>query len=182
MKEPSRFTRRREWRVSVDDETHLIAVEYAMVSGWMSIELDGSRVARGWREWQTVFGGANLGASLGAHQLAARVTQTFGAQDHRFSLSLDGAILPGSDVMPTPRQGGQSTAAGIATIGTIVAAFTLAPRSIANAIVSVAIGLLIIGAIRLGTFSGRQRAALVVILLVLWIPALFLVSMTTRRA
>ncbi len=165
----------------MDDELHLVAVEYAMISGWMSIAIDGRRAARGWREWQTVFGGASLGASLGAHQLAARVTQTFGAQDHRFSLSLDGAILAGSDDMASPRQVGQNTAAGIATIGTIVAAITLAPRSIANAAVSIAIGLLCIAAIQLGSFSGRQRAAMVAFLLALWIPALFLVALATHR-
>ena len=43
----------------------------------MSIEVDGERRQRGWREFQTVFGGAVLSCDLDGHRVEARITQPF---------------------------------------------------------------------------------------------------------
>ena len=94
---------RRRWTVSIASRARTIEVVYAALLGWMSIEVDGVRVARGWREWQTVVGGATLTADLDGHALEARVTQPFGRQEYAFSVRLDGELLPGSDPQPEPR-------------------------------------------------------------------------------
>jgi hypothetical protein len=85
---------RRSWTATVDGVDHRIDVIYATLSGWMSIEVDGARQARGWREWQTVIGGAALSCDLDGHRIDARVTQPFGKQDYAFALRIDGQLLP----------------------------------------------------------------------------------------
>jgi hypothetical protein len=60
-------TKRRTWGVAVDGRLREVTVEYAMLTGFMAILVDGSRVARAWREWQTVFGGSTLVSTLLRH-------------------------------------------------------------------------------------------------------------------
>jgi hypothetical protein len=91
------FTKRHAWTVDIDGRDREVVVEYRMVSGFMSVFVDGDRVARAWREFQTVFGGARLGVDVESHALLAEITQAFGGQEYRFALSLDGRVLPGSD-------------------------------------------------------------------------------------
>ena len=78
--------RRHSWTSTIDGVDHRIEVIYHALTGWMEIEVDGVRQARGWREWQTVVGGANLSCTIGSHRVDARVTQPFGAQDYSFAL------------------------------------------------------------------------------------------------
>ncbi len=165
----------------MDGVPHLVAVEYAIFSGFMAIELDGVRVARAWREWQTVVGGANLGTRIGAHELDARVTQTYGSQTYLFAVTLDGETVPGSDVQPTPRQVGQSTAASLVVLGTTVAVITLIGRSPLDAAITIGFGLLCIRAVYLGGRSARRRAGIIAILLVLWVVALMAVTWVAGR-
>jgi hypothetical protein len=94
---------RRRWTVTIADRVRTVDVVYAAMFGWMSIEVDGVRVARGWREWQTVVGGATLRAHVDGRAIEARVAQPFGRQEYAFSLRLDGELLPGSDPQPEPR-------------------------------------------------------------------------------
>jgi hypothetical protein len=94
--------RRRTWTATLDGVDHQIDVVYAALSGWMSIEVDGLQRVRGWREVQTVIGGANLSCVIDGHRLDARVTQPFGQQVHAFALRIDGELQPGSDPQPEP--------------------------------------------------------------------------------
>lgn len=94
---------RRSWTATLDDVDYRIDVIYHALSGWMEIEVDGVRQARGWREWQTVVGGANLSCDIGAHRVDARITQPFARQDYAFALTIDGQLQPGSDPQPEPR-------------------------------------------------------------------------------
>ena len=94
---------RRSWTVSLDGVDRRIDVVYAALLGWMSIEVDGERRKRGWREWQTVFGGAELSCDIDGHRVDARVTQPYGRQQYAFALSIDGELQPGSDPQPEPR-------------------------------------------------------------------------------
>jgi len=89
--------------VSLDGVDRRIDVVYAALLGWMSIEVDGERRKRGWREWQTVFGGAELSCDIDGHRVDARVTQPYGRQQYAFALSIDGELQPGSDPQPEPR-------------------------------------------------------------------------------
>ena len=95
--------RRHSWTSTIDGVDHRIEVIYHALTGWMEIEVDGVRQARGWREWQTVVGGANLSCTIDSHRVDARVTQPFGAQDYSFALRIDGELQPGSDPQPEPR-------------------------------------------------------------------------------
>ncbi len=94
---------RRTWTATLDGVEHRVDVVYAGLSGWMSIEVDGTRRVRGWREVQTVLGGANLSSAIGSHRIDARVTQPFGRQAYAFALRIDGEVQPGSDPQPEPR-------------------------------------------------------------------------------
>jgi hypothetical protein len=94
---------RRSWTATLDGVDRRIEVVYKALSGWMSIEVDGHQHKRGWREWQTVFGGALLSCELGGHRIDARVTQPFGQQVYSFALKIDGELQPGSDPQPEPR-------------------------------------------------------------------------------
>jgi hypothetical protein len=94
------FTKRRTWPVDLDGRVHEVTVEYAMLSGFMTILVDGTRFARAWREWQTVFGGAVVSGDLEGHRIEARITQPFGEQTYSFALSVDGHTQPGSDALP----------------------------------------------------------------------------------
>jgi hypothetical protein len=93
---------RRSWTATIDGVDHQIDVVYAALSGWMTIEVDGQRCQRGWREWQTVFGGAELSCDVHGHRLVARITQPFGQQAYSFALRIDGELQPGSDPQPEP--------------------------------------------------------------------------------
>jgi hypothetical protein len=93
---------RRSWTATLDGVDRRIDVVYKALSGWMSIEVDGEQRKRGWREWQTVFGGAVLSCDLDGHHLEARVTQPFQQQVYSFSLKIDGELQPGSDPQPEP--------------------------------------------------------------------------------
>jgi hypothetical protein len=93
---------RRTFSVRLDDRTYSIEVIYAALSGWMTIEVDGKRFARGWREWQTAFGGATLGGDLGGHRVEARITQPFDRQEYAFALRVGGELHPDSDPQPEP--------------------------------------------------------------------------------
>jgi hypothetical protein len=91
---------RRSWTVELDGYRHRIDVVYGALVGWLSIEIDGRRVARGWREWQTVFGGATLACDFRRHRIEARVTQPWLRQEYSFGLRIDGEVQPGSDLQP----------------------------------------------------------------------------------
>jgi hypothetical protein len=93
---------RRTWTMDVDGVKRRIDVVYRALTGWMEIEVDGVRQARGWREWQTVVGGAQLSCVVDGHRVEARVTQPFGRQDYAFALKIDGVLQPGSDPQPEP--------------------------------------------------------------------------------
>jgi len=116
------MTFRRAWPVTVDGIEHEVAVEYAALFGWMSIFVDGVRVARAWREWQSVWGGAELSCDLAGRRLHARVAQPFGRQEYSFALSVDGVIQPGSDDLPAPRRVKRNTVIGISVMAVIVTA------------------------------------------------------------
>jgi hypothetical protein len=114
----------RAWTILLDDAEHRVEVVYAGLSGWMTMFVDGRRCARGWREFQTAFGGARLACAIGDHRLDARITQTFGSQDYRFALSVDGVLQPGSDDMPSTRTLYRRSAAGIGWVAATVSIMT----------------------------------------------------------
>ncbi len=93
---------RRSWSVTLEGVDHRVDVVYKALSGWMSIEVDGDQQKRGWREWQTVFGGAVLSCDLHGHRLEARITQPFQQQVYAFALQIDGQLQPDSDPQPEP--------------------------------------------------------------------------------
>jgi hypothetical protein len=111
---------RRSWSVRIEGADHRIDVVYAALSGWMSIEIDGQRRARGWREFQTVFGGARLSCRLIGHAIDARVTQPWGRQDYAFALAIDGVLQPGSDPQPEPRALKRQTLRGIGVLALVI--------------------------------------------------------------
>jgi hypothetical protein len=115
----------RSWTVVLDDIPHTVGVEYAALLGWMSIFVDGVRVARGWREWQSVWGGAELSSNLGGHRLEARVTQPFGRQEYSFALRVDGVVQPGSDDLPAAPRVKRNTVMALGGIALLVAVVTL---------------------------------------------------------
>ena len=119
------LTFERSWTVALDDIPHTVRVEYAAMLGWMSIFIDGVRVARGWREWQSVWGGAELSCTLGRHRLDARVTQPHGRQEYSFALRVDGTIQPGSDDLPPPRAVKRNTITALGVLVLVVAVITL---------------------------------------------------------
>ena len=120
------FTRRRRWEIELDGRSRVVDVEYAMLTGFMTILLDGSRLARGWREWQTVFGGAVVIGETRGHRIEARVTQVFGGQEYRFALTIDGHLQPGSDDQPTPGGVRRSTARQLLIHVAVIAAIGFA--------------------------------------------------------
>lgn len=117
------MTHRRTWSVALDGRTREIAVEYAGRSGWMSVFVDGERVARRWREWQTVWGGAVIDHEFEGHRLRARVAQPFGRQRYAFDLAVDGMLQPGSDDLPGAPSVKRSTV--IALVGLTLTILTL---------------------------------------------------------
>ena len=121
--------RRHSWTSTIDGVDHQIEVIYHALTGWMEIEVDGVRQARGWREWQTVVGGANLSCTIGSHRVDARVTQPFGAQDYSFALRIDGELQAGSDPQPEAselkRQTIRAGAALFFTIFVVTAALSI---------------------------------------------------------
>ena len=120
--------KRRAWNAEIDGAEHRIEVVYAGLSGWMTIEIDGERAARGWREFQTVFGGATLSCVLGRHRVDARVTQPWGQQQYAFALAIDGTPLPGSDPQPDPRASKRQTLGSLAVLAIVIFFSTLAVR------------------------------------------------------
>jgi len=118
-------TVRRSWAVSIDDEARVVSVVYAKLSGFMSIELDGQRIVRAWREWQTVVGGATLEATISGHSLVARVTQAFGTQTYEVALRLDNQTLPGSDEMLESPQVWRRSLRALAVLAITVATITI---------------------------------------------------------
>lgn len=113
---------RHSWAVTLDGVDRRIDVVYKAMSGWMSIEVDGKRCKRGWREWQTVFGGAVLSCDVAGHRLEARVTQENLQQVYKFALRIDGTLVPGSDPQPEPKnlKRGTLIAFGWMTLGITV--------------------------------------------------------------
>lgn len=93
---------RRTWVSRLDGVDHRIEVIYRALSGWMELEVDGVRQARGWREWQTVVSGANLSCDIGGHLVEARITQPFAQQTYAIALKIDCQLQPGSDPQPEP--------------------------------------------------------------------------------
>jgi hypothetical protein len=118
----------RSWTVVLDDAPATVRVEYAALFGWMSIFVDGVRVARAWREWQSVWGGAELSCTRGGHRLEARVTQPYGRQEYSFALRVDGILQPGSDDLPPPRAVKRNTVVALGVLALVVAVFTLAAQ------------------------------------------------------
>lgn len=95
---------RRAWSVTLDGVEHRVDVIYRALTGWMSIEVDGQQCKRGWREWQTVIGGAVLSCEVAGHRLEARITQENLQQFYKFALRVDGQLMPGSDPQPEPKK------------------------------------------------------------------------------
>ena len=120
--------KRHTWDAKIDGVDHRIEVVYAALSGWMTIEVDGQRAARGWREFQTVFGGATLSCDVGRHRIDARVTQPWGQQQYAFALAIDGFLQPGSDPQPEPGALKRQTLGAIAVLATVIFFSTLAVR------------------------------------------------------
>ena len=119
------WTKRRTWPVDLDGRPREVTVEYASLSGWMSVLVDGERLARGWREWQTVFGGAVVSGEVDSHRIEARITQQFGTQDYLFALFVDGRLEPGSDDLPVASTLKRSTLRGAAALVLVIFVVTL---------------------------------------------------------
>ena len=117
---------RRSFTATLDGVDHRIEVVYRALTGWMEIEVDGVRRARGWREWQTVVGGANLSCAIGGHRVDARVTQPFGQQDYAFALKIDGHLQPGSDPQPEARALKRQTLVAIGLLAVTIFVLTAA--------------------------------------------------------
>lgn len=111
---------RHSWQVTLDGHPHAVDVIYLALFGCMSIEIDGVQRARAWREFQTVWGGADLTCNLDGHILAARITQPYGRQEYSFALSIDGAIQEGSDLLPPPGGIKRQTLRALAALAVIV--------------------------------------------------------------
>jgi hypothetical protein len=111
---------RHSWRVNLGGGVHDVDIVYRALSGWMSIEVDGVRVARGWREFQTVFGGAELSCELDGHRLHARVTQPWGRQEYAMALAVDGVLQPGSDAQPDRKALNSETLKAIALLTLVI--------------------------------------------------------------
>jgi len=169
---------RRNWKLAIGGQEHLVTVQYAILSGFMSIEIDGQRVARAWREWQTIVGGANLDAQLDGHTVSARITQRFGTQTYLFSVRFDGEILDGSDPQPAPRQVMRQTWAGIFVLAITVAVITQVGRVPLIAALSVVVGLATIGVIYTDRISGPWRLLVVVALIALWVVGMRAIATT----
>jgi hypothetical protein len=120
------MTHRRTWAVTLDGIEREIVVEYAALTGWMSVVVDGEQVARRWREWQTVWGGAEVTHDLDGHPLRAWVAQRFGTQTYQFALAVDGMVQPGSDDPPAPRDIRRATVVALAGIAIVVAVLSVA--------------------------------------------------------
>ena len=119
--------RRRSWTATLDGVDHRIDVVYAALSGWMTIEVDGKRCRRGWREWQTVFGGAELSCEVSGHRVDARITQPFGNQAYSFALRIDGELQPGSDPQPEPGNLKRQTLVAIGLLALVIFVATFVP-------------------------------------------------------
>ena len=111
---------RRTWTKNVDGVERRIDVIYRALTGWMEIEVDGVRGARGWREWQTVVGGAQLSCVVDGQRVEARVTQTFGQQDYAFALTIDGVLQAGSDPQPEPRALKRQTLVALGALALVI--------------------------------------------------------------
>jgi hypothetical protein len=85
-------------------------------------------VARAWREWQSVWGGAELSCTAGGHHLDARVTQPYGRQEYSFALRVDGNLQPGSDDLPPPRAVKRNVMVALGVLALVVAIITLAAQ------------------------------------------------------
>jgi hypothetical protein len=118
------LTKRRRWDVELEGRSHVVDVEYAMLTGFMTVLVDGSRLARGWREWQTVVGGAIVAGVLDGHRIEARITQRFGGQEYWFALMVDGQVQPGSDDLPAPRAVRQASLKALLGLMALVAVVT----------------------------------------------------------
>jgi hypothetical protein len=82
---------RRTWLVLLDSRECRIDVIYAALLGWMSIEVDGERRARGWREFQAAFGGATLACLMwectkGAERSPRKVQRRSRSGEHSSAL------------------------------------------------------------------------------------------------
>ena len=84
-----------------------------------------SSTERAWREWQSVWGGAELSCDLAGGRLHARVAQPYGRQEYSFALSVDGVVQPGSDDLPPPRAVKRHTVMALAALALVVAAVTV---------------------------------------------------------
>jgi hypothetical protein len=123
---------RRSWTATLNGVDHRIDVVYAALSGWMSIEVDGERRQRGWREWQSVFGGADLSCELDGHRLDARVTQPWGRQEYAFALRIDGELQPGSDPQPEPGNLKRQTLIAIGLLALLIFVVTFVPAVVSR--------------------------------------------------
>jgi Fas apoptotic inhibitory molecule (FAIM1) len=126
------LTKRRRWDVELDGRPHVVDVEYAMLTGFMTVLVDGSRLARRWREWQTVVGGAVVDGTVDGHRIEARITQRFGEQEYRFALMVDGQVQPGSDDLPAPREVGIASLRRLLGLAAVVAVVTIVLTLIRN--------------------------------------------------
>ncbi len=126
------FTKRRTWAVELDGRVRHVTVEYVILSGFMTILVDGTRLARAWREWQTVFGGAVVTGEVDGHRIEARITQPFGAQAYSFGLTVDGRIEPGSDDLPPSRAVKRSTVRSLGALALVVFVVTFVMALLRN--------------------------------------------------
>jgi hypothetical protein len=173
---------RRSWTLVIGSREHVVTVQYAMLSGFMSIETDGQRVARAWREFQTVMGGANLNAQLDGHTLSARITQRFGTQAYLFSLRIDGEVVHGSDPQPAPRQVTRQTWSGIVALAITIAVITQIGRFPLIAAWSVVVGLASIAVINANRITGGRRLLVVVALVAAWVIGMYEIALAFYRS
>jgi hypothetical protein len=148
---------RRTFTVTLDGVDHRVDVLYAALAGWMTIEVDGERRARGWREFQTVFGGARLSCTVGTHRLDARVVQPWAVQSYSFALTVDGLVQPGSDVLPDSRTSIRHTFVQLGWLAGVVALFSTAANGLWPVAALVAVLMGVAGARSRGTGKPSDR-------------------------
>ena len=172
---------RRGYDVDLADGRHHVVIDYKALTGFMSIEVDGQRVVRGWREFQTIWGAAKLTCSVGGRRIDALVTQPLG-QGYRFALQLDGVALPGSDAQTSSSAVNRSTLAGLAFLwNTLLAVNIVQHGFVLLAAFTFAAGVVAIVVIERATWPRLQRALVAGALTLGW-PIIMIAGAVVLRA
>lgn len=109
---------RRTWLVDLGTRQRRVDVVYETVPGWLSIEVDGVTQVRAWRAWQAAWGGAQVSCRIAGHSMVARLVRAYEPSSVVVGLAVNGAVMPGSDPMPTTTQSRRQTL--LAVIGGIL--------------------------------------------------------------